>query len=330
MNAHPEWLRPSMLPKLALCGHYRSDSVSGDAAQRGTALDEVFRAVIAGADMPGDLLAEDRDAVRWAVETAKALSGGYPLVSNEEALEIECLGLTGTADLLCEGGGWSADLKTGQIRNYREQQAAYALGFMDAYFADEWTVYLLFCDQEEVTTLRFTREEAEKTVRDVIAKARDAEQPPQVNDYCGWCAQRWQCPARREQLGNTPLQGPGSATLESMASNTLRDFCLRAKTVEEFAEKAREVLKERVVGGEKIPGVSLTSKRGSRKVLWRWIEMNWKQLGTQALGALIGNISESKLLPIVADKMPGVKIPDADIEEMPGSSFVRISQPKAK
>ena len=170
-----EWLRPSMLPKLALCGHYRPEADAGEAAARGTKLDEVFRALIQmkNVNLSG-LTDEEVEALRWAVSTAKALSGGHELEASEDALRVEALGLNGTADLLCEDAGWSADLKTGQKRNYVEQQAAYALGFMDRLFADEWTVYLLFCDQREVVTLRFTRESAEAAMRSALAIIRRA------------------------------------------------------------------------------------------------------------------------------------------------------------
>ncbi len=70
-------------------------------------------------------------AVEWAVETAKALANGSPLNANEDSLRIEALGLIGTGDLLCEELLWSADLKSGQRRNYMEQQAAYANGYYD-------------------------------------------------------------------------------------------------------------------------------------------------------------------------------------------------------
>ena len=69
--------------------------------------------------------------------------------------------------------------------------------------------------------------------------------------------------------------------------------------VEDFAKKARELLKARCVGGEKTPGVALVSKRGTRKVLWRWIEQNWTKIGTNELGPIIGDLPESKLLPII-------------------------------
>ena len=68
----------------------------------------------------------------------------------------------------------SADLKTGQLRNYREQMAAYALGFMEATFRTEWTSHLLFCDQRQLITHRFTYDEAKALVE---ASSRDSRTP---------------------------------------------------------------------------------------------------------------------------------------------------------
>ena len=132
-----EWLRPSMLPKLQKCGHYRPD-VAGEAAERGTLIDFAFRDAINECwGRAQQLSDEDLEAVTWAVHTARAYAGGALLVSDERDLKVSALGLTGTADLLCSAGLWSADLKTGQKRDYIAQQAAYALGFMDDHRAKQ-------------------------------------------------------------------------------------------------------------------------------------------------------------------------------------------------
>lgn len=316
-----DWLRPSALPKLALCGHYRSDE-AGAAAERGTIMDRMFRGAISGVGDKADdwQTGEDADNVLWAVETARALAGGHPLEANEEALRVEMLGLSGTADVACFQAGWSGDLKSGQVRNYLEQQAAYALGFMLHCFVEEWTVYLFFCDARELVTLRFTMESAEKIVRDVLAKAKEPGEP-EPNDYCGWCKLRFTCGPRRERLGIVPLEN--LAALEDWPSDLLRDFSLRAKIVGEFDEKAREVLKDRTVAGERIPGVALTSKRGSRKIDASALVSG---VTIEAMAGLCGQVSEAKAVEAWSGKEP---FPADKVVELPGSSFVRISQPKA-
>ena len=94
----------------------------------------------------------------------RAIAGTADIITAEDRCKIECLGLTGTADAWLPELGMSADLKSGQLRNYREQMAAYALGFMDATFRTEWTAHLLFCDQRQLVTHRFTYDEAKALV----------------------------------------------------------------------------------------------------------------------------------------------------------------------
>lgn len=216
MNRVHDRLRPSMLPKLAKCGHYRSAGDPGPAAARGRRMDTAFRALIAGRNASClELDPEDRQAIRWAVETARALSKGYALESREQFLRTTALGLTGTADLLCGGASWSADLKTGQRHSYVEQQAAYALGFMQDHFTDEWTVYLFYCDLREVDTLKFTLASATELIRAALNTAQ-GHLPPSINEYCRWCADCATCPARKAPSCLTPADA-ATAELASPA-----------------------------------------------------------------------------------------------------------------
>ena len=73
-----------------------------------------------GAD-PDELRAAD-----WMACTARALAAGEPLDATEEGCAMSCdVGLsrplTGTGDLVCPTGQWSADAKSGQRRDYRAQ-----------------------------------------------------------------------------------------------------------------------------------------------------------------------------------------------------------------
>jgi hypothetical protein len=321
-----KFLRPSLLPKLALCGSYRSEEKAGPAADRGTKLDELFRRAIMKENVNvGDLVTEDREALRWAIDTAHAFAGGLYLEGREDELRVEACGLTGTADALCADADWSADLKTGQMRNYQEQQAAYAVGFMDKYFLDEWTVYLLFCDLQEVVRLNYTREEAENLVRSTMAKALD-ESPATPNDYCGWCANRFTCGPRLEAVGLT-IKGE-MPPLISATSEQLREFVLRAKVVEDCAEEARDILKERLIRGEKVAGCSIVSKRGSRKIPPVVIERHLLALGTGDVLGAYGAMSESKLKEIWTRKLPDKPFPESEVFETPGSTYIRVGRPK--
>lgn len=324
------FLRPSMLPKLALCGHFRSDDNVGEAAKRGTVMDGWFRNYIAGktiGDGWAEASADDIEAISWAVDTARFLAREDALISEESALHIDIPGFPngGTADLLCSPARWHADLKTGQVRNYREQMAAYALGFMDAHFCDEWTCYLLFCDQQQLITERFTREDAQECVDDALALYR-SDVPPQVNDYCSWCAQRWTCPARREELGNTTQIGLEMPDFAAMDSEKLVRFAGWAAVVEEWKDEARRIIKDRVASGEKMAGVKMISKRGSKKLSTQAIEHNIKRLGTGAVLAAYGPLSETKARELWT-KAPDLPFPEGDIFETPGSSYITVAKP---
>lgn len=328
-TASNDWLRPSTLPKLARCGHFRSEPDSGPAAERGQRLDTVFRALVAGENIGvTELDPDDRDSVRWAVDTVRALSGGYALESREEYLRATALGLSGTADLLCAGAGWSADLKTGQRHSYLEQQAAYALGFMDDCFADDWTTYLIYCDLREIVTHRFTRAEAERIVRAALATAR-GDEPPSVNEFCGWCIKRFECAARKESIGIIPFADAQSLAIETAESPLLREFVLRAGIVEEFAEKAREVLKSRCMAGEKVPGVSLVSKRGSRRIEASALVPLVEKVGAEQLLSALGSLTESRAQELWIGSSIEAPFPAEAVEEMPGSAFVRVGHPRA-
>ena len=153
-------LRPSNLPKLAVCPCYESNPVAGPAAGRGTLLDTAFRAELLGDEdrnaIAGKLTADENAAVGWAVAMVRAMAGGEQVLAAEDDCRVAMAGMRGTADAIVPERGILFDLKTGARRNYREQMAAYALGMMEARFATEWTCHLLFCDLREVETHRFT------------------------------------------------------------------------------------------------------------------------------------------------------------------------------
>ena len=353
------WMRPSVLPKISLCGHYRPEEFAGEAAGRGTVLDEAFRASIPADDNEGDseaeseespddggssralalravmagadgvaLAAEDSGAVLWAVDTARALAGPCSLEAREDRLRVDC-GVAplppGTADLLCVAARWSADLKSGLERDYESQQACYALGFMDLYFCDEWVVYLLYCDLRKVVRLTFTREGAEEIIRDALGLYLGGV-PPEPNAYCGWCSQRWQCPARREALGLVlPPEETMAADLGAMDSIKLRNFVLAGKTLEDFIKEARRILAKRRLR-EEIPGVTLVNKRGSSKL--PAVELaGIAQKHPGEVLALLGSISEEKALAIWSDHS-NEPFPAAAVVHSPGCSFVKVTMPK--
>lgn len=239
---------------------FESAPGTSEAAARGTRLDEIIRSVWAGGEAPA--LPEDEvDAVQFALSTLKLLSGGYKVLTFEEELQaaVPVPGVKpGTMDALCIEGGWLADFKTGQIRSYHAQMAAYALACMDSYFADEWTAHLIFVDQKKVISHKFTREEAEQLVTGIV-NAPKIETPC---DYCSWCGKFESCPAvmragaelTKDELPacSAAAKGKGElpATMEHMLADhaAAHEFMTKLKIVNDWADILKKKLLDQLSG----------------------------------------------------------------------------------
>jgi hypothetical protein len=79
----------------------------------------------------------------------------------------------GTADVVVPERLLVVDLKSGKVRNYREQVAAYAFGLMEEHFAMRWTCVLLFCDARQMVVHEFTYEEAQALVEGLLRAVAD-------------------------------------------------------------------------------------------------------------------------------------------------------------
>lgn len=338
----PTALRPSALPKLAECPRYQSEADAGAAADRGTQMDSAFRAILLGTHVGWvpDVNREDAAAVEWAVMSARLFAGNSLLLAAEADLAVKVMGMTGTADCACPDKQWSGDLKSGQIRNYLEQQAAYALGFMDREFCDEWTVHLFFCDERQIVTHHFTRESAESAIRPVIAEAKDPLAMPRTCEYCGWCALRWSCAARLEPLSMLLTGAPDNLdltaikdcpadlgrlmeiTYEIAKDDGLHDVLKRAAA--EHLERQIDVPGWKLQAGREtktLPSARILTDQGRRNLL--------RDAGTAKLIEVLGNISAKKSaelwLATYSEPMP-----DDFIQTNHGSAFVAKAGRKKK
>lgn len=270
-------IRHSALPKLAACPCYvPAGADAGPAAQRGTLLDTAYRAAIAGnPSLAASLEApEDRAAVQWAVSETLALAEGHKVETREEWLRMHTPGIAhvGTADALCELGGWVADLKTGQMRGYYEQMAAYAYACMDRFFALEWTCHVLYCDQRQRASYRFTFDDAKHTVEQVVRTATNPERKPTPCDYCGWCGAADRCEARVNAVTDATAivmvpENESISTIKAriMASpERMGNFLAAWKIAEkEIAEPVEKAIRESLsTDPESIPGWKLGEVAG--------------------------------------------------------------------
>ncbi len=271
-------IRHSSLPKLSVssggCACFESAGGSSPAAERGTNMDEVFRKAYNGdAEALESLSKADREAVEWAIETLRGYAAGDAVITDPESLKVRTsiIDHTGTEDARIPSRCLSFDLKTGQMRNYMEQMAAYALGNMEAMFADHWTCVLVFCDQRKTVTHEFTFEDAKRIVEDVVAGVLDVNKQPTACDYCGWCARRNTCPAVVRPVADTQLiVEEGQLSLEVIKRDLLANpdrlgKFLRAANVfkKELWDFAKDEAKRKLEAGEEVPGWKLQASKGS-------------------------------------------------------------------
>lgn len=262
-------IRHSSLPKLALCGQYEGAPGSSPAAERGTRLDAMFRHAWERGDfLTRDVPEEDVEAVQWAVAQCHRLEGGvYGLTTAEDACRIRTPGLEhiGTVDGIAWRGGWSVDLKSGQVYDYAAQMAAYALGAMTMAMDSEWVTHLLFCDQRQVVTHRWTYESAKAVVDRVLANVGTA---PRENDYCGWCAKSLTCGARVQSMTGAlvPAQTeitPDNDGFLSLLNDPVRlgRFLAQCSTLDDFRDAAKAKARALLEAGQEVPGWRLQKAR---------------------------------------------------------------------
>jgi hypothetical protein len=267
-------LRHSALPKLAACPRFEGSPATSPEASRGTLMDAAFRAALTQ-DFKMVVLdcQDDADAVGWAVDKARELAGDHALEAREEFLRMHTPGIehVGTADVLCVGGGWVGDLKTGQMRSYLEQMAAYCLACMAREFADAWTAHVIYADARQVASYRFTWDEAKRVVDGIIAEVRDKHARPRGCEYCGWCRHKDRCTARLDDangaltvIDETALSLPELRERIMADPDRLSAFLRQWKLAEkEIAEPVFEEAKRRMEADpDCVPGWKLTSVSG--------------------------------------------------------------------
>jgi hypothetical protein len=338
-------LRPSSLPKLAHCAKWQGEPFAGPYAERGNLLDACFRAILdtspatlqqqADKDqtLAGLTDAEDRAAVEWAVNTCRLFAGEREVITDEAALRVEVLGMKGTADAKCLERQWSADLKTGEIRDYEAQQAAYALGFMDQEFTDTWTVLLLFCDERQVVTLDYTRAEAEALVRGIVARVKDPQAIAEPNEYCSWCAHRWTCKERLAPISQLLFGAPDKLDVERIKADPTMCGAVLSITHEiQKDDGLHDVLKagalEHVNAGRTVPGFTKVSGKESRTVDSVTVARHAHAFGFQKLCAAYGNMSEAKFLELWNNHFPGKSLPADAVTTKHGLPYLAKARAK--
>ena len=253
-------IRPSSLPKLALCGQFESAPGTSDAAARGSRIDALFRGMWETGEIPKDAARDEIEVAYWAVnQLARLGTNGTVTCEKTCRVYVPICEKIGTMDAVNLEHEWLADLKTGQMHSYKEQMAAYALGCMNLMMSTEWTTHLIFADQKEIVTHKFTVQEAKALVQ---AAVDNVGKDPRPNDYCQWCAKSLTCAPRLEsqRLALATTEAPSFSTVLA-DPDLLGEFLNRAKVFDDFREAAKDRARELLESGVRVPGWRLQKPR---------------------------------------------------------------------
>lgn len=359
-------IRPSALPKLAQCPSFTGSPGTSDAAARGTALDDAFRDAMQGDDARLNALAPDAaKAVRWAMDQVRFYANGHGVATDEESCRVCCPLIPhhpGTEDASAPTAETTFDLKTGQLRSYREQMAAYALGRMDEQFCETWRTILIFCDQRQVVVDHWTYAEAAELVGEVIADAVNPAREPVPCEYCGWCALADTCSARVgavKEVADTlepawELVAPQPETPDEHTEQTqlaterisalvgeiaddparhaafLRAWKIAMDALFDPLDKlAREKLNDKP---DALPGWKLIGVKGrtSRTVSPLNLGHHIKRLGHGPVLAALGPMAAADFERIWKEHCPDEPLPEGIIEESTGPGHTQLRQDKPK
>jgi hypothetical protein len=251
-------LRPSNLPKLALCSWFRSSEIPNEAATRGTTVDKIFRQIVTGlADFP-DGTPEEIAAADWAACQVAQIAGNHPVLAHKKHCVVRIPGfpIPGEVDALSPKAFLSFDLKTGQFYDYELQMAAYAWGLMEKFFAETWTTWILFCDLRRVHRYTFDYKSARRLVLEVRERYAAAP-PPEFNSYCSWCANAGECPVliNRADEALALTEKPKFDFAGVLASpQRLGAFLTACRAVQPYQQQAADRAKEYLLAKSDVPG----------------------------------------------------------------------------
>ena len=331
-------ISPSVLPKLASCPLFEGAGGTNEAAQRGTNIDIVIRELVANVNTSIKLSTEDAYVATWGETKLKELAKGEFIETREEYLgmAVPHLGKMGTADGKCKPLSWVADIKTGQVRNYREQLAAYCLACMNDEFKTSYTAHVIYVDQQVIRSYDFTWEEAERIVVNVLKEATSKNAEPTPCEYCSWCKHFTICnkivTQAEQAVALIPAKNGNSLTeikSQILSSNeSISDFVRNWKLVEkEIAEPIIEEMKSRLDSGVEIQGWKLTTSSGRKFVETQAIAKAAKNMSIETLIlSMGGKMSEKQYLELCSNN--GIQ-PDAS-EIKSGSPIQTLRQTKVK
>jgi hypothetical protein len=235
-------------------------------------MDDAYRYMFhPGGRGPFELTDKEWENVEWAYNQTLDLASGDKIVSAKDDLKltIPFFDRPGEVDAEIPNQLCSTDVKSGQIYEYRRQQASYSLGEMDKWWSDKWTVFMLYMDLRRLVTYHFTREIATEIVKESREKY-DNPSEPKINVSCSWCRNFLRCPAQLLLAEKCMGHLTPTFNFEDIASDPIRlgEFLTSAYSIagnSGFYPRARDAAKEFIVKRVEVPGWTLTSNMHLKK-----------------------------------------------------------------
>lgn len=201
---HPH-LSPSSIAAIFQCACYTGRGESDDDSDKGDQLHEYTQDLVADKSPSGKLERSEKEACEWAAEETVAIFDQHAPdkeIRIEEHLHIyDGAGKiisSGYADF--NGEAVVVDLKSGldyrpDLHYHKPQLHTYALAVMQRDKIDRVYCVEIYILAKRKREYWVSRTECEATIAAAIARRRNPEKYPLVNDYCKWCARLIWCPA---------------------------------------------------------------------------------------------------------------------------------------
>jgi hypothetical protein len=241
---------------------------------RGSAMDAAYRLGLSGA-MPTAWRLESQDEiekVQWAIRETLELADGSPVISDKDKCKVWIPGFhnPGEVDSKCPDKLFSIDVKSGQEYDYYYQQVHYGRGEMEEYFADEWTIFMLYFDLCKKVKYSFTLEEAARVSDEETARFYDPGEP-RINPYCAWCDNFTSCPAQLALVDRAMGHMRPEFNFEEIKKDPVKlgeflTVCYPVCKNEGFYDQGKKEAKEQIFKKVQIPGWGLQSRKGNKYV----------------------------------------------------------------
>ncbi len=204
-RSHHPTLSPSSIPAILQCACYVGRGESDDDATKGEQLHTYTQDLVAGKQPTESLERTEREACEWAAQETLAIFDQYS--PGEEIRIEEQLQVSDAAGRVISSGyadfnavSVIVDLKSGldyrpDLHYHKPQLHPYALATMQRDGTDRVYCAEIYILAQRKREYWVTKYECEATIAAAIARRRNPDKLPLVNDYCKWCGRLIWCSA---------------------------------------------------------------------------------------------------------------------------------------